>query len=836
MISAKKIITLILVLIFIFPLFPFSPLAEGESKYSYPVDTVNAYPRPSAITVYTPENGSTTGVKENYNALEIVVSDNKVVSTEGIDNNIPADGFVAAIRGNSLKAEIEGLNLKQGDTVIFDEYNMEVFFINENYAPFYEKTINFDRYNSTRTENTIIIYNKGQTTNTNIWGSEVTVDENGFVAIIGGNNSLIPEGGFVISAVGRDRITELNAAAALGLKVTVDDRAKTITFSFSAESITGKMRVEYNNFAAAIDKAKENFAILDYSECENAKNKLNSLLSDSETSIENNDTAGAMIKKYEFEKFIRQSENLITEYPAVEERAVWLRPSNSDTRDKVNDTVKAIYDAGYNAICIELIYNSTAIFPVDSEKYLFSQDPGLKGFDVLKAYIEECHNYGIEVHGWMPCYRVSHGSTTYPKLAVSTLKPEWLVKAKSGTVEVGDTKGYFLNPALPEVKEFLLDFYRYILENYSLDGFQLDYIRYPYAAGEEFGYDDYTRQLFREKQGADPMDLTTSSPLWEEWCKFRASYVTDFVKEFSEMAREIRPDIFISADVAPDFRDVYKKYMQEAEIWLTEGYIDMAFPMAYGTNVIPLYSSFTVEAAGDRAYSYIGVSDYGVDVFKRQIVETREANADGFAFFSWSQYVAGNYVNGIASTALSVPALSPSYNATNALKAQAEYIKQHIEAIKYINPSALTSDIENLVKNTAEEIISATNSGFAEDCVNIIKTALDSLNDISFDEKAKEVLVSDISKALKIATLSKDKAKREYYEENQSGDESAEESREDSETGGEVSRNESDDSSQTGNSDKEKGKPKTAIIIGSALIGILLAITLIFIIKRRKQK
>lgn len=198
--------------------------------------------------------------------------------------------------------------------------------------------------------------------------------------------------------------------------------------------------------------------------------------------------------------------------------------------------------------------------------------------------------------------------------------------------------------------------------------------------------------------------------------------------------------------------------------------------------------------------------------------------------------MAGNYVNGIASTALSVPALSPSYNATNALKAQAEYIKQHIETIKYINPSALTSDIENLVKNTAEEIISATNSGFAEDCVNIIKTALDSLNDISFDEKAKEVLVSDISKALKIATLSKDKAKREYYEENQSGDESAEESREDSETGGEVSRNESDDSSQTGNSDKEKGKPKTAIIIGSALIGILLAITLIFIIKRRKQK
>ena len=88
-------------------------------------------------------------------------------------------------------------------------------------------------------------------------------------------------------------------------------------------------------------------------------------------------------------------------------------------------------------------------------------------------------------------------------------------------------------------------------------------------------------------------------------------------------------------------------------------------------------------------------------------------------------------------------------------------------------------------------------------------------------------------KGIEIATLSKDKAKREYYE-NQSGDESAEESREDSETGGEFP-NESDDSSQTGIAIKKR-KPKTAIIIGSALIGILLAITLIFIIKRRNQK
>jgi co-chaperonin GroES (HSP10) len=388
----KKLTVIILALVFILPFCMFPSGAERETAYSYLVGGVNSHPKTNYVTIYTPDYGATCGGKDSYNALEIVVSKGKVVSTGGVDNAIPDDGFVAMVRGGTLKDEIEALSLKAGDTVIFDDYGMKILFINENYSPFYSNTINFDRYNTTRTENTIIIYDKGgQTTGTNIWGSEAVVGANGFVSSVGGNNNMIPEGGYVISAVGKERIADLTGAVSLGLAVIVDKNAKTITFSFSKESIVGGMTVAYDNFVSDIQSGQAVYANLDYDKIESLRVVMKTCHNEAKKAMDGGDIATAMVKKYEFAKYQRQSENLTVENPAVEERAMWLRPEDSGTREKVNEKVKAIYNAGYNAVCIELLYNSVTIFPIDTGEYLFSQDPALGGFDVLAAYIEECH-------------------------------------------------------------------------------------------------------------------------------------------------------------------------------------------------------------------------------------------------------------------------------------------------------------------------------------------------------------------------------------------------------------------------------------------------------------
>lgn len=838
--KSSLLIVLALPLSLIIPTFAASAENTCKTAYSYPVAGFDLrQPKSAAITVYTRDHGEKYEKDGNYAVLAVAVDNGKVVSVSDSAAVIPENGYVAVARGTALLKELESLAIKTGDAVVFSKIGMEMIFLTENYSPFYSNTIKFDKYNSTRTASTIVIYNKGKKTNTNIWGSEVVVDAEGFVMSVGGNDNEIPEGGMVISAVGKERIAELENAASVGLYVTVDDKAKTISFSFSKESIYGEIAVKYENYVSSLKKARSSFACVDYVKAEEYKTELEKILADVKKANDSDDLASAMTGKYAFGDLYAEALKALTEYPAVEERAVWLRPSNSGSREKVNSIVKAVHDAGFNAVCIELLFNSVTIFPIDTEEYMFEQDPSLGGFDVLEAYIDECHKYGIEVYGWMVGYRVSYGSSTYINRSVTYKKPEWMNIAKSGTVDVGDTAGHFLNPALPEVSELLLKFYEYILTTYDLDGFQLDYIRYPLAEGEDFGYDEYTRGLFRDKYGKDPMDMSKGDALWLDWCKFRASFVTDFVGRVKSLVDRVRPDIFLAADVQPNFTAVYDKYYQESKIWLDSGIIDTVFPMAYGTNVVPTDSAYAVEAAGDDAFAYIGITDYGENVFERQVTETREAGADGFAFFDFSRFNNESYVNQLKNTLFAKSALSPSYSAIDAVKAQVAYTLKRLD---YVNSNDVTDELRSLLSSLDEKIAGCT---IGEECVGILEEAYAELT--RNNSAICSVTAKDIARALKYARLSKDGAKLAYREthplpekytdepsEEPSDEESAGEPSEGSAQTAESAENPQNvESEQKGDS---FGGPGTWFIIAVAVCVIAVAAAVIIIIRKKQEK
>lgn len=832
----KKISVVLAVAMLLAAVIPASAVyAEEEKEYVYSVTSVNTYPKTNGVNIYTSEYGKTFSTGGKYSVYAVAVSSERTVIGiyEKDETEIPAGGFLAVARSGAGIKKLRSLGISVGDRALYDAAAKTVTFMAQGYSPFYRNVINFDKFNSTRTENTIVIYDRGATTGTNIWGSEVVVDKNGMVVSIGGNNNAIPEGGFVISAVGRDRIAELSAAAEEGLRVTVDRTAKTIAFAFDEESILAGLDVLRNNLDAIARMKRSSFAVIDYESYDSGRKELDELYS--AVSGAGGDHAAAMIATYDFKNKCADLSLLLNEYPAVEARALWLRPSESSTREQVNKKVRTIYEAGFNAVCIELLYNSVTIFPVDTEEYLFSQDPALKGFDVLAAYIDECHKYGMEVFGWMVCYRVSHGSTTYPQLAVTTKKPEWLNVSKSGTTAVGDTKGYFLNPALPEVSEFLLKFYKYILQTYDLDGFQMDYIRYPLAEGEDFGYDEYTRSLFTEKYGKDPMNFGKSDSLWNIWCRFRASFVTEFVKQVNDLVNELRPDMYVAADVAPNFNEVYTKYMQEAGIWLENDYIDIAFPMVYGTNIVPQYSKMTIDAAGNHAYSYIGLTDYGADVLDREIKEVREAGGDGFAFFAYAEYF-GTDCKDVSGGLLSKRSLSPTYDPDAALAAQLEYIKKRLELIKTL-PDSVQSDVAAALNVEYEH---------AEDAYETLAACAAELWHLSFASDsmvATEMyarIASDFSKAAKIARLSKAAAKAEYRKEHPLPDPYSETSAEEpsgteSEPASEpVSAPEGEASENTSEPESVPATSKAALVI--AIVLAVLCIPCAVLYYRRKKK
>ncbi|MGO4376344.1 family 10 glycosylhydrolase, partial [Paenibacillus sp. MCAF20] len=151
---------------------------------------------------------------------------------------------------------------------------------------------------------------------------------------------------------------------------------------------------------------------------------------------------------------------------------------------------------------------------------LAAQNPIYAGFDVLQAYLDEAKKSCFEVHAWVENFLVGVGDMAGP---IRSMKPEWSMISRQGNdyqdVPLYNTQYYFLNPVQPEVRDFVSAIYKELLQSYNVDGLHLDYIRYPDAGDytNDFGYDPYTRNLFKQKHGVDPLDLHPDDELWSAW-------------------------------------------------------------------------------------------------------------------------------------------------------------------------------------------------------------------------------------------------------------------------------------------------------------------------------
>lgn len=87
-----------------------------------------------------------------------------------------------------------------------------------------------DGVNQSRGTDQLIIYNEGETTGTNEWGYEVSVDADGVVRSVGGNNSVIPTGGFVVSGHGAS-MSWLKSHTIKGMYAFYNPYSKQVLFS-----------------------------------------------------------------------------------------------------------------------------------------------------------------------------------------------------------------------------------------------------------------------------------------------------------------------------------------------------------------------------------------------------------------------------------------------------------------------------------------------------------------------------------------------------------------------------------------------------------------------------
>lgn len=437
-----------------------------------------------------------------------------------------------------------------------------------------------------RASNQLIMYDKdygSPTTGTNEFGFEVTVVD-GVVVAQEGSDSRIPENGpglgYVLSGHGRMR-EWLIANAPLGAKIQFDHEKGLIT------AITDLGTYQYQ-----LDrKLSENEHVL--------PRKIRREVRHAEKAIKKLTDAGELeaATKLTVDTLEHVNRALWTKapaFPATTIRGVWHRPVEKTATD-IGRTLDTLQQAGLNTVFLETFFHGYTIFPSKTyEAYGFEkQNPKFAGVDLLQLWLEEAHKRGMKVHVWFQDFYAGTHAFQPPGPILSKY-PGWANVQYSAIDKTGptpstlETGGYFLDPANPEVRIFLLALMDEIITRYPVDGFQLDYIRYPASFPPDrfsylkttWGYTTAARQAFQRETGVDPVTLTPEqTELWQKWNDYKVRQISTFVEDASRTLRRRRPEIQVSAAVFPKPEESLLMKSQDWGAWADNGWVDFLAPM-----------------------------------------------------------------------------------------------------------------------------------------------------------------------------------------------------------------------------------------------------------------
>ncbi len=542
-------------------------------------------------------------------------------------------------------------------------------------------TLQYNAINQVRGTNQIIIYTydartPDNKTGANQWGYEISVDENGIIVEMGVNVTFASNG-FIISVHGADNVSLVQDNISLGDEATYDTNTKTITITFS---ILGSI----SNLEAQIDELKGKKIELDLgaydididglsqaiSEIEQKYNELNTLsdeIRDMQDGEEKTTKTALTEEKYNtlLEK-IEQANLMTIKSLKIEARGLWHRPNINDseiTIEGLTDVIEEIKSAGFNQIYVETLWWGHTIGTSEYMDYHPRVKEGDYGEyqDYLEAFIDIAHQNNIEVHAWTETFFHANGiqAGRYPQWL--TDHPEWLnLTYNGGFIQTGkgtEENFIFIDPANPEVRDFIRNYYKELITNYDLDGLQFDYIRYPDERSLEHssGYTEVAMSAFKEENDIDAnSDLKQllleeknagNQDLFMKWKEFRAKQVTTFVEDTVEEMREIDPDINISIAVGPDYTSAKMHLMQDWKTWVENGWIDIIAPMAYTHDVEWVKQVVTSmnEMSNGLTYNYTGIGAFmeGPALsYSDQILASRKLDGLGSVIFA-SQNILG---------------------------------------------------------------------------------------------------------------------------------------------------------------------------------------------------
>jgi uncharacterized lipoprotein YddW (UPF0748 family) len=328
--------------------------------------------------------------------------------------------------------------------------------------------------------------------------------------------------------------------------------------------------------------------------------------------------------------------------PRSELRGIWLTDVDSDvlfSKDNLEQGIERLEKLKFNTIYPTVWNEGYTLYPSKVAERVtgikIDPEPRLQGRDVLKEAIALGHKKKLTVIPWF-----EFGLMAPAESELARLHPDWVGKRKDGSqvYTMHNKQMVWLNPAHPEVQDFIREMMIEVVEEYDVDGVQLDD---HFGMPVELGYDEYTVALYKkEHQGKEPPTNATN-PAWMRW---RASKVTDLMLNIYSGVKTRKPGCIVS--VAPNPRQFsYETYLQDWASWARLGFVDELIVQIYRND----FSRFLYELADlnqpemmrirQRIPVSVGiltglrVLNIDIKQIQEQVNMTRDRKFAGFAFF-----------------------------------------------------------------------------------------------------------------------------------------------------------------------------------------------------------
>ncbi len=328
---------------------------------------------------------------------------------------------------------------------------------------------------------------------------------------------------------------------------------------------------------------------------------------------------------------------------AAELRGLWVCPWEINSPAAVEEVVGAAAAYNFNALFVEVRYRGDALYVPNKTDARFPnpepRSPHLAGqpagFDPLEEIIARGHAAGLEIHAWVTTYVVLNRKTPTSPGQPAREHPGWLSQNDRG--DTWDPYGMaWLEPALPEVQDYLFDVFMDIVANYDVDGLHLDYVRYPTPA---FGRHPEAIALYQAETGKTLDDAQA----FAEW---RRQKINGFVNRLYGGLAKLKPSCRLTAAVfASRTKTAYNDCLQDWTAWLEGGYVDAVMPMAYSRDagvVGKQIEDAVGVASGRHVYAGIMVPEVAAAEFDDAVAAemvakaraARAAGAQGIVVFS----------------------------------------------------------------------------------------------------------------------------------------------------------------------------------------------------------